>query len=1244
MSKMIWVVLAVAVLLMASGANAADYNVALLGYGIMGTNSVSSGLTFGSLERLGGYPLTRINDGDTGSNTLTWNGALNATYDFGGILFPYVVNGVTNLTINQYIGPDGGWWGDTTNNRTGAVAPALQVTYDYGKSWSTVASSSYTNDYYSVISPRGLNSGLAPVATFALNSPLNGISGIRLFGDGGGTGQGGFVWISEIGVTATKTVPVNIAVLTGATGLKGNNANDDGSMGTVRGTPGEFIDKSLDSTSDTWGSGDTYDFVGVTFSAAKSNVTSIAVQVKQFADGGWWSSTANNSNPLAAGDLQAPKVQVRTTGSSTWTDVASTNAYVTQMTGVPLPGDSGIAAPFVVFTLATPADNIDGIRLFGDSGGSADGGFLGAREVAVMTGTTQSAPTESTWAADVNGNWSESGNWTGGVPTGSTAGAVFNREITGNRTVTLDASRTVGGLTFGDTTPSNDWTLESASSSVLTLQGDGTPEIQVVNRTATISAPVAGTQGLKKTGAGKLILAGTNTYTGNTAVSAGVLNIQNGAALGGSSSDNAVISSGAALEVQGGISAAQNIQLAGSGVSSTGAIRSISGINTLSGTATMTAAGTIGVDSDSLTMGGKVTGAYALTKAGAGTLALTNAANDYSGGNIVSAGTLKGTAASIKGNVNLAAVGANVTFDESGTAAYSGVVSGSGTLTKTGAGTLTLGGAAAYTGATVITGGTLKLTGPISAPVGAIAYYPLDGNTNDASGTGNNLNAGTAGSYVAGAFGNAMQFNGSGQSVYKSGANMTSQPLGNSDHSWSVWLNHTGPTQFGNFLWFGPVSFPGHGLFAGVIDNNTIRNNYIGPDWGTGYGITDGVWYNLAYTYKASTNTGTLYANGVSVATHVYSGVDLTAGSVGLGQLGNGSEWYRGLLDEVLIYGSALDASQIMQLYNRSVPNLASTSVQIDTGGTLDMVKGALGDSTPINLNGGTLLLSDSSPASYANAITANAASAIKTDLAGGITISSAIGGAGSLTKTGSGKLILTAANAYGDTIVSDGTLQLTGSGSLGSGSTIRVASAGTLDASGVGGLTLGSGKTLKGGGTVVGALTIGSGATISPGDSPGTLTVNNAIETWAGGGNYAWQLYDNNLAAGTGWDLAAITGTGNLAVTATSPNKFNIVLQTLSSITPDTQGTPLNWNANLVQSWKIASSAGAITGWDVGDGVASDLFAINATNFVGAGPTASFSVSKTGNDVFLNYVPEPATLALLGLGGLGMLLSRKRR
>ena len=204
-----------------------------------------------------------------------------------------------------------------------------------------------------------------------------------------------------------------------------------------------------------------------------------------------------------------------------------------------------------------------------------------------------------------------------------------------------------------------------------------------------------------------------------------------------------------------------------------------------------------------------------------------------------------------------------------------------------------------------------------------IAYYQLNSDTNDASGTGNNLNAGTPGSYVAGVFGNAMQFNGSSQSVNKS-TNMTSQPLGNSNHSWSVWMNPNTPdNSLSNFLWFGPLSYDGHGLFAGnpTFGNGstqTLRNNYIGPDWDSNYHPTNGTWVNVVYTYTASTRLGTLYVNGVQVDSHSYTGahlVDLTLANIGLGQLANNTEWYKGILDDVAVWNDTRDATKIRAQY-----------------------------------------------------------------------------------------------------------------------------------------------------------------------------------------------------------------------------------------------------------------------------------------------------------------------------------------
>ena len=98
-----------------------------------------------------------------------------------------------------------------------------------------------------------------------------------------------------------------------------------------------------------------------------------------------------------------------------------------------------------------------------------------------------------------------------------------------------------------------------------------------------------------------------------------------------------------------------------------------------------------------------------LTKNGAGTLTLS-AANTYTGGTTINAGTLQigsgGTTGSVIGNIT---DNAALAFNRSDTATYDGVVSGTGSLTQAGTGTLILTGDNTYTGATTISAGTLQL-------------------------------------------------------------------------------------------------------------------------------------------------------------------------------------------------------------------------------------------------------------------------------------------------------------------------------------------------------------------------------------------------------------------------------------------------------------------------------------------------------------------------------------------------------
>ena len=81
-------------------------------------------------------------------------------------------------------------------------------------------------------------------------------------------------------------------------------------------------------------------------------------------------------------------------------------------------------------------------------------------------------------------------------------------------------------MIFGDQGNTYNWTLGSGSGGPLTLAvSNALPTVTVNNRTAIVSAVLAGSAGMTKTGAGMLSLASEDTYSGLTVVSNGVLQL-----------------------------------------------------------------------------------------------------------------------------------------------------------------------------------------------------------------------------------------------------------------------------------------------------------------------------------------------------------------------------------------------------------------------------------------------------------------------------------------------------------------------------------------------------------------------------------------------------------------------------------------------------------------------------------------------------------------------------------------------
>jgi autotransporter-associated beta strand protein len=174
-----------------------------------------------------------------------------------------------------------------------------------------------------------------------------------------------------------------------------------------------------------------------------------------------------------------------------------------------------------------------------------------------LTATILSGP--SVWSSTLSGSWSRPGNWTGGVPDAIGAGAAFSGSATASLTVTLDAPQTVGTLQFGNSgSTSTSYTL-GGSTLTLNNSGGSASTLTVLNGTHAISAPeeIAGgslvvsesgsgiltisgnvsddgngrSLTLTGDGTGRLVLSGTNTYSGGTNVEAGTLTVDDSGAL-----------------------------------------------------------------------------------------------------------------------------------------------------------------------------------------------------------------------------------------------------------------------------------------------------------------------------------------------------------------------------------------------------------------------------------------------------------------------------------------------------------------------------------------------------------------------------------------------------------------------------------------------------------------------------------------------------------------------------------------
>jgi autotransporter-associated beta strand protein len=653
-------------------------------------------------------------------------------------------------------------------------------------------------------------------------------------------------------------------------------------------------------------------------------------------------------------------------------------------------------------------------------------------------------------------------------------GAITNA---GNRTITLNGSNST--LTFGGTMTNTSNAIQTTTvngaGNTLSLGGyalssNATSRVDVISGTGNVTITGAVTNGgtatasgLTYSGTGVLTLTGTNTYGGATTISTGVLNIQNASALG-TTAAGTTVSAGAALQIQGSITVgAEALTLNGDGIASDGALRNISGNNSMSGGITLGSATTIGSDAGVLTLSGVITDGgnkFGLTKAGAGELILSGN-NSYEGFTLNAGRVGIGNANALGGNKNIiinggdlynssgasltegqsvqifsdftvsgsqdlifsgnTALKANVAINvtNTGQTNFSGILSGLFALTKNGTGVLVLSGTSAntYTGATTVNDGELDLnkTSGLNAFAGTLT---IGDGTGAADSAITKLLASNQIPGVAVTINSDGLLNLNNFSDTIGALTMTSGDVTTGTGTLTLSGDVTGNAASNAATISGNLALGANRIFA-IADGSAAVDMNVSA-------VVSG-----AFTLTKS-GTGTMVLSGVNTytgATTVSAGVLDIQNATALGTTAAGTTVSSGAT--LAIEGGITVGAEALTISGTGASGQNGALVNVNGtnnyGGLL-----TLGAASTISSDSGTLNLTNTGTitgATFGLTLTGS----------GNGTVSSIIGTtSGALTKAGSGTWTLSGANTYtGGTNINGGILALGSSGAIGSSGTI---------------------------------------------------------------------------------------------------------------------------------------------------------------------------------------------------------------
>jgi fibronectin-binding autotransporter adhesin len=751
---------------------------------------------------------------------------------------------------------------------------------------------------------------------------------------------------------------------------------------------------------------------------------------------------------------------------------------------------------------------------------------------------------------------------------------------------------------------------------------------------------------LVKQGAGTLTLSGSNTFTGVTAVAAGLLSVSSTAALPGwDVAGRWSIANGAGLVVGNSVSDAEFATILATGNFTAGAA---AGFDTSAGNRTYASS-----------IADSVAGGLGVVKAGPNMLVLSGS-NSYTGTTTVAAGTLQaGHTSALGATTNGLAVNGGVldlagnavtvgllsgssgaevttttssgtlTVNSAATGTFAGAVTGAVALAKQGAGTLTLSGSNSYSEGTSLSAGGLVFGNAAALGTGTVSFAGAAVLQASVSGTVSNPFAVSPG--VTGTFdtlGNTVVLSrAAGQIVGDATANLVK--IGSGTLALAGTSSYTGTlTVNAGTLWVQGNSTGANGDIAAtsivVNDSGTFR---LGTN---GSGNPE-----LPNTTYLTLNAG---GRALWQAGETFGGVNLLGGTLDL-QRGSISgagttvqSWTSGTLTNTGVSGT------YQFQVNRSIDKTTSGTVSISgpvsmtaVSGTVRILDGTIFHAAAANLGTVPILLGSGSTAgtfAYGGGSASRSGAFTLSGLGGTIRVDDAaatlgldnlVSGAGGLTKSGSGRLQLSAGGDYtGATSVTAGTLVVNGS----------------LASSAV---TVSSNATLMGSGTFAGAAVIAG--LHSPGNSPGLQSFANGLQ-YASSGTLVWELWSNTEAGrGTNYDGIDVTG-GSLAIDQAATLQLDFGTSALgSTVAWDDAFWASNRQWTVIDVLGGASWNGSLFGALV---VGNDTL---GRSLASVRPDASFSVTQSGGDLVLTYaiVPEPAALTLV-VGAVASLAVACRR